>query len=229
MSSEDDFWSDFWADMAGRNTDFQATGRGSMDVVGFLYTVNEAARILDLKPEDTLLDIGCGTGIVPLALAPFVTRIEALDFNPVMVERATENLSDAPNCRVTHASITETGQPDAAFDKVLAYSVLQYLTDDELNQALREVARVLKPGGRALFAASPDPARREALVSLMREKESPESFKKNMVTIDRLNWADGDALIRMAADAGLAGRIEPIHERIWQRFYMFDLVVTKNG
>ena len=157
--ADQSFWADFWTQKSQADTDFQATGRGTMDITGFLYTVRECANILALSPQDQLLDVGCGTGIFALALSPMVRDIKAFDLSPGAVERAQGNLSDAENVEAAVGSITAIPAPDASCDKVLAYSVLQYLGDaDAVRTALSEVHRVLRPGGVALLAANPEQA-----------------------------------------------------------------------
>jgi ubiquinone/menaquinone biosynthesis C-methylase UbiE len=229
MSGEQ-FWSDFWDQKARRPTDFQATGRGGMDVPGFLYTVREIANALILTPDDEVLDIGCGTGIVALALSPWVRRIHGVDISSEMIARAKLNTADARNVTLAVGSITETHESAGAYDKVLAYSVLQYLPDiSSVERAFEEIARVLKPGGRALLAANPDPARRDSLIAAINEKSDPEIRRLELDSIARTGWFSGEQLVAAAANKGLCGKVAPIHSRIWQHFYMFDLVVERDA
>src|SRR4051794_25547782 len=102
-------WDEFWDDRAGMETDFQATGRGRMDVIAFLHTVIEVSRILELGPADDVLDIGCGTGLMMLAVQPFVRTVHGLDISRGMVERAARNLGDDTAATVGQAPIGATG------------------------------------------------------------------------------------------------------------------------
>lgn len=223
-------WSNFWNDKAAQGTDFQATGRGSMDVAGFLYTVREICKALELRAGDRLLDIGCGTGIIALALSAVTDTITSIDISQNSVARATENLSDVPGSIVKEGSITHSGMNDAAFDKVLAYSVLQYLDSTATAQAaLGEVARVLKPGGQALLAANPDPARRDKLIDIIDANPDKKAQDQNLDLIGKTLWLPQSKWVALAEAEGLSAECRPIHPRIWQHFYMFDLVVRKNG
>jgi len=228
MPAEDGFWQRFWDGKASQVTDFQATGRGSMDVPGFLYTIREIARHLRLRPQDELLDIGCGTGIVALALSPFVARIHAIDISATMVARAENNLSDASNVSTAVGTITITNEPAASYDKVLAYSVLQYLADmAAVERAFVEIAWVLKPGGLALLAANPDPARRDKLVAAIEAKGDADMRRTELDILDRTGWFAGDSLVAVAERNGLTASVLPIHPRIWQHFYMFDVLLRR--
>lgn len=229
MSAEFD-WASFWNDKAAHGTDFQATGRGSMDIAGFLYTVREISRVLDLRSDDRVLDIGCGTGIIALALSAITSSITAIDISKNSVARATENLCDVPGATAQEGSITRTGMEDGTFNKVLAYSVLQYLeSTSAARAALREVARVLKLGGQALLAANPDPARRDNLVAEINKNTDDKARGLNLDLISKTLWLSQSEWISLAEAEGLNAECRPIHPRIWQHFYMFDLVVQKNG
>ena len=224
------FWIDFWDANADQPDEFRATGLGDMDMVGFLHTVREVARILDFQPSDEVLDIGCGTGIVALALAPFVRRVHGVDLSRRMVERARRNLDGVPNVTLAQASITALEEADVSYDKVLAYSVLQYLgSENSVAAALGEVARVLRSGGRGLLAANPDPARRETYLATIDAEFDEEARKLELELLNETLWVSREDVIRLAARAGLTGDALPISPRIWQHFYMYDLLVVKNG
>lgn len=217
-------WAAFWSGKAAEETDFQATGRRRMDVVGFLYTVRECANLLQLSPSDRLLDIGCGTGIVALAISPYVRSIHAVDVSPGMVERARRNLSDAGNVRIDCGSILKIPADDASAEKVLAYSVLQYLPDVEaVRTAFREIVRVLAPGGRALFAANPDPAKLDAYLDFFVGPDHT-ARAREIALQKELLWLDQTDICALAEEEGLVASTCSLHDRIQQTFYMYDLL-----
>lgn len=224
------FWENFWDEKANEATDFQATGRGRMDIVGFLYTVRECAMLLGLRPTDRLIDVGCGTGIFALALSPFVKSIEAFDISGTAVDRARKNLSDAPNVSAGVGSITSLPCGNGQFEKALAYSVLQYLAgEDAVAAAFRELARVLAPGGMAVLAGNPDPARRKLVEDEIRANNDEAFAQKSIDLLAKTLWLSAEKLVELAQSAGLAARPVAISPRIQQHTYMFDLVVTKSA
>jgi len=225
--ADQSFWADFWTQKSQADTDFQATGRGTMDVVGYLYTVRECARVLDLQPEDELLDIGGGTGVFALSLSPFIKSIRSFDISPGSVKRAQGNLSDADNVSVDLGSITDIPVGDETCDKFLAYSVLQYLEgDDAVRQALSETRRTLRPNGVGLLAANPDKDRYDAYIDRVCG-DDPKAREAQYDLQKTLQWFDVERLVKLAHEVGLEATVCPIHPRIWQSFYMFDLVVRR--
>ena len=107
-------------------------------------------------PYGRALEIGCGTGffLLNLKLAGIVDEGHVTDLSPGMVEVAQSNakrLGFDIEGRVADAE--RIPYDDGTFDLVVGHAVLHHIPDVE--QSLREVLRVLKPGGRFVFAGEP--------------------------------------------------------------------------
>ena len=107
-----------------------------------------------LRQGERVLDLACGTGVVArhaVARVGASGRVTGLDFNAVMlaVARATP-LPPGTAIDWVEGSAVAMDFADAAFDVVLCQQGLQFFPDR--FAALREVRRVLVPGGRALFS-----------------------------------------------------------------------------
>ncbi len=107
-------------------------------------------------PYGKALEIGCGTGFFLLNLkqAGVLDEAHVSDLSPGMVAAAIRNgaaLGFDVEGRVADAE--SIPYDDATFDLVVGHAVLHHIPDVEL--ALREVLRVLKPGGRFVFAGEP--------------------------------------------------------------------------
>jgi len=98
-----------------------------------------------------LLDLGCGTGfVIGLAKDQF-TEVHGVDVTPAMLERVDRS---SGNIVLHEGIVEELPYADAYFDAVTAYSFLDHLTDHVV--ALREAARVLRPGGRIYIDLVPN-------------------------------------------------------------------------
>ena len=95
-------------------------------------------------------DLGCGTGQVSESLAPFVSRVVAVDDSPEMLAAARRRLEGAKNVEVRRGELESLPVGDGELDAAVIFLVLHFLP--EPARALAEVARVLKPGGRVLVA-----------------------------------------------------------------------------
>jgi SAM-dependent methyltransferase len=100
-----------------------------------------------LGPGMSVLEMGCGAGYFTGELARSGAGIVAIDVSPELLEIAQAN-SSAPNVRYEVQNACELNYPDALFDSVVGNSVLHHL---EIEAALHEIYRVLKPGGSVYF------------------------------------------------------------------------------
>lgn len=108
-----------------------------------------------------LLDVACGPGLVLEALAAGFDEVRGIDITPEMVERARARLAAAgiARSRVDEGSAYALPFPDGVVDVVVSRLALHHL--EEPDAALREMARVLRPGGRLVVVdliGSEDPA-----------------------------------------------------------------------
>lgn len=94
-------------------------------------------------------DLGCGTGQVSAALAPFVARIVAVDASPAMLQAARKRLGRFDNIDLRRGDLEALPIDDARLDAATLMLVLHHLPEPE--RALADVARVLKPGGRVVI------------------------------------------------------------------------------
>jgi ubiquinone/menaquinone biosynthesis C-methylase UbiE len=102
-------------------------------------------------PKAAVLDLGCGAGHASFAVAPHAASVTAYDLTPEMlavVEREAA-ARELPNIATVRGMAEELPFPEAHFDCVISrYSAHHW---HDVPAALREVRRVLKPGGRALL------------------------------------------------------------------------------
>ena len=100
-----------------------------------------------LRPGMTVLELGCGTGSFTRELARSGADIIAIDVSPELLEIAKADCS-APNVQFQIQNAYALGYAEGVFDSVVGSSVLHHL---EVEKALRDIYRVLKPGGTIYF------------------------------------------------------------------------------
>lgn len=111
---------------------------------------NSAAFLLPyLDASSSVLDVGCGPGSITLDLAAHVSRVEGIDVaeGVIATAEASRAMAGIGNVAFRCGDVARLPYEDATFDVVYAHQVLQHLSDPV--SALREMRRVLKPGGIA--------------------------------------------------------------------------------
>jgi ubiquinone/menaquinone biosynthesis C-methylase UbiE len=111
--------------------------------------------VMAALPAETthdLLDIGTGSGRILELLGGTVSRGMGIDLSREMLAIARAKLADAGlnNCQLRHGDMYDLPMEDNSFDAVTVHLVLHYA--DRPHEAIIEIARVLRPGGRIIIA-----------------------------------------------------------------------------
>lgn len=109
-------------------------------------------RSLGIAPGSAVLDVGCGTGVLLPHLLEAVGpggSVCALDIAEEMLRVARRKLT-RPNLQYLHADIAETPFLEESFDLVVCHNCFPHIWDKE--RAVREMFRVLRPGGRVVVS-----------------------------------------------------------------------------
>lgn len=123
-------------------------------VAGRLYEA--AAEELDLQPDDDLLDVGCGAGRLLSDRAAGVRHVAGIDASQIQVSMARSRLADriaAGTAEIVLGDIAALPWQDGRFSAVASLNCLKFVADPD--QALREMHRVLRPGGRLVHMTDP--------------------------------------------------------------------------
>jgi arsenite methyltransferase len=131
--------------------------------VGKLRLRDEALSRIPWRGDERVLDIGCGHGLLLIGAAKHLTTGKAIGIDPwVQIDQA-DNSAAATLRNVELEGVSERAEvrngdardlpfDDASIDIVLSSWTLHFILDpDERAQALKEIERVLKPGGRAVL------------------------------------------------------------------------------
>ncbi len=115
------------------------------DMAGYDRTIARTRQLL--RPSDTVMEVGCGTGTTALKLAPGVSRLIASDISSEMIAIAREK-AEGQSCRnvaFRNGSASHPDGPGGVHDAVLAFNLLHLVPDR--SATLAEAYRLLKPGG----------------------------------------------------------------------------------
>jgi ubiquinone/menaquinone biosynthesis C-methylase UbiE/DNA-binding transcriptional ArsR family regulator len=143
-----------------------------------------AALAAFAESEWTVGDLGCGTGQLSSALAPFVAHVVAVDASAAMLQAAKKRLHGFDNVDLRRGELESLPIDDARLDAATLMLVLHHVPEPE--RALAEVARVLTPGGRLI------------IVDML--PHDRESYRQQMGHV-WLGFSD-EHVRRMLADAG---------------------------
>lgn len=132
-------------------------------LVGKKRLCERLVTALALRGDERMLDAGCGRGLALIACAKKLTTGKAVGIDLWAVKDQSNNSPDATlanaaaegvadRVQVETGDITKLPFADASFDAIISMIVLHNIpTRDGRDQALRELARVLKPGGRMVI------------------------------------------------------------------------------
>lgn len=143
---------------------FAEDSEGREKVVGKYYSVLEGsldfyrAFIDENCPRRRVLDYGCGEGLWSFYMAERGAEVTAIDISEVAVERAKRRLT------FLAMDAERTDFANGSFDLVCGTAILHHL---DLDRSFAEIARVLKPGGSAIFL---EPMGHNPLINLYRKR-----------------------------------------------------------
>ena len=111
------------------------------------YRLTIEAILEVVNPSSSVLEMGCGTGIVTVEIAPNVREMTGIDISPKMIAKAQEKArrQNLKNVTFKVLDASELPFPDHAFDVILLPNLLHLVPQPE--KVIKESRRLLKPGG----------------------------------------------------------------------------------
>ena len=118
----------------------------------------EEAMLIELLDDRLagmeMLDLGVGAGRTAYHFAPKVKRYVGTDISQAMIDACAKTFGSEPKASFGLCDVREMDYPDGSFDLVLfSFNGLDCITHEERLKGLREVHRVLRPGGLYFFSA----------------------------------------------------------------------------
>ena len=175
----------------------------------FAPVIDHLIALAGPRPGQRILDLGTGTGAVAVRVAPLVApdgTVEAIDISPAMLAVAQGRFAHLDLYNVTCAAGRAEDIPagDSEFDAVLASLSLMYAIDRAA--AAREIARVLRPGGRFVAAVWAGPE--EADLVLFQQTAGRFAPTPPVPGVGPGSLAEPAPFLAQLAAVGIAARVE---------------------
>jgi len=176
-----------------------AAGRGDEMEDHHSDITDQTLALMDIQPEDRILDLGCGTGWASRRMARVAVQGEVvgLDVADEMLRRAEEASSAFRNVRYVWGSAEKISEADNAFTKVLSVESFYYYADQ--GKALDELRRVMAPGAKLFI-----------LINLYKDNHYSLRWVKELkVPVQALSEAEYKALLQKHGFINVAARRIP--------------------
>lgn len=115
-----------------------------------------AFAVAGIGPGMRVLDVGCGRGEILRHCTRSGAEAHGIDYAPAAVALSRQAVADGEAAGVYRADARRLPFADATFDRVLLFDIVEHLYPWELDQALQEARRVLKPDGRLVIHTAPN-------------------------------------------------------------------------
>ena len=121
------------------------------------YEFPTVLELADLRAGDSVLDLGCGKSLFPLAVASWFpeVRYTTVDIDEEAVawqRRAGERLGGLPNLTVKVGDSTRLEFPDDSFDRAINLGSIEHIPEEGDRATAAEMGRVVRPGGASILS-----------------------------------------------------------------------------
>ena len=230
-SDNDNFWVQYWTSnpMFDRDSPQAQVARTVLgvpiDEQQWQLQLAEISRKLQPGPDDVLLELCAGNGLIAKPLSRLCRSVTAVDVSAALLERIER--TEYPNIDVLLGDIRTVALPAEAYSKGVMYTSLQYFSEREVIGIMETIHAAMKPGGIFLIGDVPDMDRMFRFYCkpewVAAYFESLRSSKPAMGT-----WFKRDFLIEMARWVGFSAVVavdQPA--QLITSHYRFDLILTR--
>jgi ubiquinone/menaquinone biosynthesis C-methylase UbiE len=183
-------------------------------------------RLLQPCPSDTILDVGCGTGIHTFEISSrFGATIIGIDIDErdIRFVNNVREINHINNCRFTCMDATTLSFESESFDKIICIAVLEHIDDD--NLAVRNIARILRKGG-VLVGVVPNDERLRFKPECFQGRDDPKGHGHvregySVKQIESLMLRNGLQLVKYEYVSGLTQNIMRMIEKRTNKYLAF--------
>jgi len=113
-----------------------------------IYLVDEK---FDVKSNDIVLEVGCGSGNLLSKMAKRALLVTGVDISQASIDFAKQQCLGSDNVNFQVGSISEMELPDSYYSKVVCQEVIEHLFEGQIDQLMSKSYKALKPGGQFLI------------------------------------------------------------------------------
>jgi cyclopropane fatty-acyl-phospholipid synthase-like methyltransferase len=227
----DDYWVRYWT----KNPIFDETNpqaqvartvhRVPIDVGRWQAQLAEIERTLNLRADDTLLDLCAGNGLIAMPFSRKCRTVTAVDISKALLEKI--DLGVYPNIEVVVADVRNVELRSNAYSKGAMYGALQYFSEREAIGIFESIYVAMKPGGVFLVGDIPDIDRLFDFYNKPKWVAAYfDSLKSGTPAIG--TWFKKEILSEMARYVGFRQASAQMQQSsLINSHYRFDLLLTK--
>ncbi|MEY3879766.1 MAG: hypothetical protein RIQ94_561 [Pseudomonadota bacterium] len=231
IEQKNDYWVTFWTTheiIKAKDPQCQigrTVNKISIDQQKWQFHLDEIEEILCLCPDDTLIDLCAGNGLITMPLSLRCQSVTAVDISNTLLEYIDTQLY--PNITLITEDARNMNLPTKAFSKGLMYSALQYFNEHEIIGIFAAIYQFLKRDGLFLVGDIPDIDR------LFVYHNKPEWVRAYFDSVKNNNpvigtWFKKDILVAMAKYVGFNEAVViNQHPDLINSHYRFDLLLKK--
>jgi SAM-dependent methyltransferase len=181
-------------------------------------------ELVDPQPGDRIVDLGCAAGALTDFFSGFGATVTGVDASPQAIAKAR---SLFPQLQFVEADVRRLPFAEGSFDKAVAGDLAEHLDEETFRAMLRELRRVLVPGG-TLSIYTPNPrhpierlkarnlilAQNPTHIGLRTAKELRQVLEAEGFTVERLEWTPSFFRGLRVIERALGSRVESMRYRL---------------
>jgi ubiquinone/menaquinone biosynthesis C-methylase UbiE len=171
-------------------SNLEVAGRYAFQALAEKRILADVTKKLGLTGGDKLLEIGCGPGNLLVPLSYWVGQASGID-NKIALDRLRSRGVDASRIHLIEGNFLEVAIEGLSFNKILIYSVIQYV--DSIETAINFITRamsLLEPGGRLLLGDLPNTDKKARWAQSEMGKVAGQQWHRQMATVNDHPLAD---------------------------------------